>query len=66
METRVEELEDKMGFVEIRLQKVVTRLDKIDWLDLEKINGAMERLPVSEEHPQPFPHLCTMRHDLIT
>ena len=42
METRVEELEDKMGLVQIELQKVVTRLDKLDRLGFEKLNGAME------------------------
>ena len=49
METRVEELEDKMGLVQTKLQKVVTRLDKLDMLDFEKINGVKERLLMIEE-----------------
>lgn len=35
METRVVELEDKIK--PIQIQKVVSRLEKLDWLDFEKL-----------------------------
>ena len=33
METRVEELEEKRGVVQTELQKVMSRLDKLDMVD---------------------------------
>ena len=49
METRVEELEKKIGVVQTKLQKVMSRLDKLDLVDFEKLNGAMEHLLMIED-----------------
>ena len=49
MENWVEELEDKMGLIQTELQKVLTRLNKLDMLDFKKINGVMERLLMIEK-----------------
>ena len=49
METRVEELEEKIGVVQTELQKVLSKLDKLDLVDFEKLNGAMEHLLMIED-----------------
>ena len=49
MATIVEELEEKIGVIQIELQKVMSRLDKLDMVDFEKLNGVKERLSMIED-----------------